>query len=88
MKMAAPKNLKNTVKKVKRNEEFVNGVTLRNNENIERALKRFKKVVENAGVIYDVKNYRHFEKPSVKKREAIKNAKRNLKKEAREQKRF
>jgi small subunit ribosomal protein S21 len=52
----------------------VNGVNLRNNENIEKALKRFKKVVERAGVIYDIKKYRYFEKPSEKKKEARKEA--------------
>ena len=68
-----PKNLKNTEK---RNEDSVNGINLKNHENIEKALKRFKKVIDRAGVVYDVKNYRHYIKPSVKKREALKAAKR------------
>ena len=54
----------------------MNGVKLRKNENIEKALKRFKKVTERAGVIYEIKDYRYFVKPSAKKREALKAAKR------------
>jgi small subunit ribosomal protein S21 len=56
----------------------VNGVRLRNNENIEKALSRFKKVVERGGVLYDMKKYRYFEKPSETKKEARKAAKRKI----------
>jgi len=73
MKAVTLKSLKNSIR---RNEEFVNGVVVRNNEHIEKALKRFKRVVESAGVIYDIKNYRYFSKPSEKRKEAIKTAKR------------
>jgi len=49
----------------------VNGIVIRNNENIEKALKRFRNVVEKAGIVYDIKKYTHFTKPSAKKREAL-----------------
>ena len=40
------------------------GILLRDGEPIERALKRFKKVCEKAGVISDLRKKKYFEKPS------------------------
>lgn len=44
------------------------GVTLQNNENIDRALKRFKKKYERSGVLREFKKRTAFMKPSVEKR--------------------
>ena len=42
----------------------MNGIEVRDNEAIERALRRFTKVCERAGVLSDIKKFRHYEKPS------------------------
>jgi len=44
------------------------GVTLQSNENIDRALKRFKKKYERSGVLREFKKRTSFTKPSVEKR--------------------
>lgn len=38
------------------------------NENIESALKRFKKKIQKAGILSEVKKRERYEKPSVKRR--------------------
>lgn len=43
-------------------------VNVKENESIERALKRFKKKFERAGVIRELRSRQHFEKPSVSRR--------------------
>ena len=44
------------------------GVLVREDEPFERALKRFKKACEKAGVISDMKKHQHFEKPSERRK--------------------
>jgi len=44
------------------------GVTLQNNENIDRALKRFKKKYERSGILREYKKRTAFVKPSVEDR--------------------
>ena len=51
-------------------------VRVRDGENFERALKRFTKACEKAGLMSDIKKHRHFEKPSEKKKRRINAAKR------------
>lgn len=46
------------------------GVTLQSNENIDRALKRFKKKYERSGVLREYKKRTAFMKPSIEKRMA------------------
>lgn len=46
----------------------MNGVVCRDNEPFERALKRFTKTCERAGVLSDIKKNRRFEKPSEEKK--------------------
>jgi small subunit ribosomal protein S21 len=56
------------------------GVKVRDAEPFESALKRFKKQVEKAGVLSDVRKREFYEKPSVrKKRKAIAARKRAMK---------
>ena len=43
------------------------GVKVREGEPIERALKIFKKQVEKAGIMSELRKRQHYEKPSVKK---------------------
>jgi small subunit ribosomal protein S21 len=43
-------------------------VNVKENESIERALKRFKKKFERTGVLKELRNRNYFEKPSVSRR--------------------
>lgn len=54
----------------------MNGVIIRDNEPFERALKRFTKTCERAGVLSDIKKHRRFEKPSEEKKRKINSAQR------------
>jgi len=49
-------------------------INLRDNEPLERALRRFKKKIEREGIIKQVKARKHYEKPSVKKRRKMREA--------------
>ena len=53
-------------------------VNIRDNEPLERALRRFKKKWERAGVLRDVRRNSFFVKPSVEKRESRKKAIRRM----------
>ena len=43
-------------------------VRVRENENIESALKRFKKKIQKAGILSEIKRRDRYEKPSVKRK--------------------
>ena len=48
------------------------GVTVRDNESFEQALRRFKRKCEKSGILTEIKKRQHYEKPSVKrKRKAL-----------------
>ena len=49
-------------------------VPLKEGENIERALKRFKRKFEKTGAIRELRARAHFVKPSVRKREQLQKA--------------
>lgn len=56
------------------------GIVIREGDSFEAALKRFKKQVEKAGVLAEVRKREAFEKPSVKrKKKDIAARKRNVK---------
>ena len=63
----------------------MNGIHIHEGEAFERALKRFSKVCERAGILSDIKKYRHFEKPSEEKKRKLNAAKR---KKIRDDKRY
>jgi len=52
-------------------------ITLGPNEPLEKALRRFKRKIEQEGIIRQLKERKHYEKPSVKKRKKRKNAGKN-----------
>jgi small subunit ribosomal protein S21 len=55
------------------------GVRVRENESIESAIRRFKKLCEKAGILAELRKREHYEKPSVKrKKKAIAAKKRAL----------
>ena len=45
-------------------------VVIHDDESFERALKRFKKKCEKAGILSDLRKHRHYEKPSETRRRA------------------
>lgn len=49
-------------------------VPIKEGENIERALKKFKRKFEKTGIVKELRNRKTFEKPSVKKRDELKKA--------------
>ncbi|MFH0731838.1 MAG: 30S ribosomal protein S21 [Candidatus Omnitrophota bacterium] len=49
-------------------------VELRENEPVDRALRRLKKKIEREGILRELKARKHYEKPSVKKRRKQKEA--------------
>lgn len=46
-------------------------IEVKENENIDRALKRYKRKFQNAGVMKELRNRKEFKKPSVKRRNEI-----------------
>ena len=51
-------------------------IRVRENEPFERALRRFTKTCEKAGLMSDFKKHQHFEKPSERKKRKLNAAKR------------
>ena len=49
-------------------------IPVKEGENIERALKRFKRKFEKTGVIKEIRDRQKYTKPSVKRREVVKKA--------------
>ncbi|MCA9733573.1 MAG: 30S ribosomal protein S21 [Deferribacteres bacterium] len=56
------------------------GVIVRDNEPFDRALKRFSKTCERAGIISDIRKHQYFEKPSERRKRKMKEAKRKMRK--------
>jgi len=60
-------------------------IKVREDENLENALKRFKRKCEKSGILSEIKKRQHYEKPSVKrKRKALAARKKLLKRLAQE----
>ena len=55
-------------------------VIIRDKEPFEKALKRFKKVCEKAGIISDMKKHQHYEKPSERRKRKNNAARRKIRK--------
>ena len=47
---------------------IVSGITVKDNETLDNALRRFKRQCANSGVMYEVRKREHYEKPSVKRK--------------------
>ena len=61
--------------------QFMPGVRVKEGEPFENAMKRFKKMVEKAGILSEIRKREHYEKPSVKrKKKALAAKKRAIKK--------
>lgn len=49
-------------------------IRLKKGESVEKALRRLKKRIDREGILKEVRNHRHFEKPSEKRRRKMKMA--------------
>ncbi len=49
-------------------------IPIKEGENIERALKKFKRKFEKTGIVKEIRERQAFKKPSVRKREMVKKA--------------
>ena len=58
------------------------GVIVRDKEPFEKALKRFKKACEKAGIMSDMKRNQHYEKPSERRKRKLNAARRKMRKQA------
>ncbi len=56
------------------------GVRIREGEAFERALKRFTKACEKAGLMSDIKKHQQYEKPSERKKRKLNAARRKMRK--------
>ncbi len=52
------------------------GITVREGESYESFMRRFRRACEKAGILRDVKKREHYEKPSVRKKRKLAEAKR------------
>lgn len=62
-------------------------VQVREDESFENALRRFKRKVEKAGVLTELKKRQHFEKPSVKRKRKTLQAKKKVMRKLQEERR-
>ena len=60
------------------------GVKVKDNENIDRALNRFKKMITRSRLMVDYKERQQYTKPSFEKREAMKKSKREARRRQRD----
>jgi small subunit ribosomal protein S21 len=56
------------------------GVVVREGDSFEGSIKRFKKLVEKAGILSEVRKREHYEKPSVKRKKKEAAARKRLQK--------
>jgi small subunit ribosomal protein S21 len=54
----------------------MNGIYIREDEAFEKALRRFSKSCERAGILSDIKKFRHYEKPSEERKRRVNSSKR------------
>ncbi len=62
-------------------------VQVRDDESFEAALRRFKRKVEKAGVLTELRKRQHFEKPSVKRKRKEAQAKKKIQRKLAEERR-
>ena len=63
-------------------------IKVREDENLENALKRFKRKCEKSGILSEIKKRQHYEKPSVRKKRKALAARKKLLKRISQEKRM
>ncbi len=58
-------------------------VVVNKNESVDKALRRLKKKIDKEGIMKQIKQHRHYEKPSQKRRRKEKDARKKMEKAAR-----
>ena len=58
------------------------GIRVREKEPFDKALRRFHKACEKAGILSEIRRHQHFEKPSERRKKKIAAAKRKARKNA------
>lgn len=71
MRNFAPLNVKATTKKTKNKPTNMIIVQVKEGENIERALKKFKRKFERTGIVKELRSRQAFQKPSVTNRKKM-----------------
>ena len=66
-----------------RGESWMSEVIIHADESFERALKRFKKKCEKAGILSDLRKHRHYEKPSERRKRKMNAARRKSRRDRR-----
>ena len=61
------------------------GVQVKDNESIDRAVNRFKKMITRSRILNEYKDRQQYTKPSLQRREALKKAKREQRRRQRDQ---
>ena len=61
-----------TTESLRGSENRVTEIRLKKGEPVEKALRRLKKRIDREGTLKEVRNHRHFEKPSEKRRRKMK----------------
>jgi small subunit ribosomal protein S21 len=61
------------------------GVQVKDNESIDRAINRFKKMITRSRILNEYKDRQQYTKPSLLRREALKKAKREQRRRQRDQ---
>jgi small subunit ribosomal protein S21 len=56
-------------------------VQVRQNESLDSALRRFKKQIQQTGILKEAREHEHYEKPSDKRRKALAARRRKMKQE-------
>ncbi len=64
------------------------GVSVRDDESYENALRRFKRKCEKSGVLTELKKRQHFEKPSVKRKRKEAQARKKIQRKLAEERRL
>jgi len=62
-------------------------VQIREGEDVTKALRRFRRKVQRAGILKDFRKHRHYEKPSASKRRKAQAAERRRRRQARRKRR-
>lgn len=63
-------------------------VFVSSDENIEKAIKKFKKIIDREGILLEVKKRRYYTKPAVEKHEKMKKLERKKRKKVLKTKKF
>ena len=61
-------------KSLRGSETVLTEIKLKKGESVEKALRRLKKKIDREGVLKEVRNHRHYEKPSERRRRKMKMA--------------